>query len=186
MADFTRKAIKTTFIELLNERPLSKISVKDVVEACGITRSSFYYHFCDISALVEEIVKEEAERIIDKYPSINSVSECFDALIEFASNKKRAIMHVYRSVNRDVFEFHLMNISEYLVKNYFQVALAGGELSKESRDSVINYYKCVFFGLVLNWLAEGMPEDWVRRVRNVVDLQQEKELEIVKLLYMKK
>ena len=43
MANFTEKAIKESFAKLLNERPLDKITVKDIVEDCGINRNSFYY-----------------------------------------------------------------------------------------------------------------------------------------------
>ena len=93
MANFTQKAIKETFISLLEEHPLSDITVKNIVETCGINRNSFYYHYQDIPALIEEIVKEQAEAIIQKYPSVSSIVECFDALIEFASARKRAIMH---------------------------------------------------------------------------------------------
>ena len=52
MASFTKNAIKQSFIKLLNERPLSKISVRDIVEDCGINRNSFYYHYQDIPALL--------------------------------------------------------------------------------------------------------------------------------------
>lgn len=45
MANFTEREIKRSFIKLLNEKPLSKISVRDIVEDCGINRNSFYYHF---------------------------------------------------------------------------------------------------------------------------------------------
>ena len=69
---------------MLEERPLSNITVKDIVEKCGINRNSFYYHYQDIPALIEEIVKEEAEQILEKYPSVSTIVECFDALIEFA------------------------------------------------------------------------------------------------------
>ena len=49
-------------MKLLNEQPLSKISVRDIVEDCGINRNSFYYHFQDIPSLIEEIIKEEADK----------------------------------------------------------------------------------------------------------------------------
>ena len=88
LAGFTRKAIKETFITLLEERPLSEITVKDIVETCGINRNSFYYHFRDIPALIDEIVKEEAESVMKKYSSMDSVVRCFDALIEFSSHRK--------------------------------------------------------------------------------------------------
>lgn len=45
MANFTKQAIKAAFLELLDEKPLNKISVRDIVERCGINRNSFYYHF---------------------------------------------------------------------------------------------------------------------------------------------
>ena len=64
MANFTKRAIKSSFMKLLNEQPLSKISVRDIVEDCGINRNSFYYHFQDIPSLIEEIIKEEADKII--------------------------------------------------------------------------------------------------------------------------
>ena len=57
MANFTKQAIKTSFIKLLNEQPLNKISVRSIVEDCGINRNSFYYHYRDIPDLIEEIVK---------------------------------------------------------------------------------------------------------------------------------
>ena len=53
MANFTRRAIKESFLKLLNQRPLNQITIKDIVEDCGINRNSFYYHFEDLPALVE-------------------------------------------------------------------------------------------------------------------------------------
>lgn len=48
--------VKTEFVaaleQLLNERPLEKISVKDIAEYSGLSRRSFYNHFKDINDLV--------------------------------------------------------------------------------------------------------------------------------------
>ena len=53
MSSFTRKAIIEAFVKLLNERPLNKITIKDIVEECGINRNTFYYHFRDVPDLIE-------------------------------------------------------------------------------------------------------------------------------------
>ena len=58
MPNFTEKAIKVSFMKLLNAQPLNQISVRDIVEECGINRNSFYYHYQDIPALIEEIVEK--------------------------------------------------------------------------------------------------------------------------------
>ena len=61
MSSFTKNAIKSSFLKLLEEKPLSQITVKMIVEDCGINRNSFYYHYADIPALMEEIAHDDAE-----------------------------------------------------------------------------------------------------------------------------
>ena len=75
--NYTKKAIKETFISLLEEYPLSEITVKSIVDKCEINRNSFYYNYQDIPALIEEIIKEEAESIIEKYPSVSTIVRTF-------------------------------------------------------------------------------------------------------------
>jgi len=182
MANFTQKAIKDTFISLLEEHPLSDITVKNIVETCGINRNSFYYHYQDIPTLIEEIVKEQAEAIIRKYPSVSSIVECFDALIEFASERKRAIMHIYRSVSREVFERNLMEVSEYFVRSFIDTALANEKISAQDKQTIINYYKCVGFGLIIDWLNNGMTEAYAQSVRRIFLLKKDLALEIAQTL----
>ena len=73
MADFTKKAIRDSFLKLLAERPLKQISVRDIVEGCGINRNTFYYHYQDIPQLLEAIASEEAELLITEHPEFASM-----------------------------------------------------------------------------------------------------------------
>ena len=182
MANFTQKAIKETFINLLEERPLSEITVKDIVEQCGINRNSFYYHYQDLPTLIEEIVKEEAEAIIKAYPSVATIVEGFDAVIEFASHRKRAIMHIYRSVSREVFEKNLMMVCEYFVRSYVNTALAQEHIGDDDKDTIINYYKCVCFGITIDWLNNGMSEDYIKSIRRMFVVGKDFATEVARLL----
>lgn len=182
MANFTRRAIREAFIQLLEQRPLNEITVKDIVETCGINRNSFYYHYQDLPALIEELVKEEAEEIIRSYPSVTTIVDCFDAVTQFASRKKKAIMHIYRSVSRDVFERNLMMVCEYFVRSYVDTALAQETISDIDRQTIINYYKCVCFGLTIDWLNTGMSEEYVVSIRRIFLLKKDLAMEIAQLL----
>ena len=42
MPNFTKIAIQQSFMRLLGQRPITKITVKDIVEDCGINRNSFH------------------------------------------------------------------------------------------------------------------------------------------------
>lgn len=182
MANFTKKAIKDAFIALIDERPLSDITVKDIVIKCGINRNTFYYHYQDLPALIEEIIKEEAESIIDKYPSVTSIVECFDAMIEFSSHRKKAIMHIYRSINREVFERYLINVSDYFVRNYINAVLSEGDFIQADIKTVITYYKSVCFGLIMEWLNCEMSEDFAKGIRRVFLIKKDFAKEVATLL----
>ena len=43
-----KEALEAAFLRLLEERPLREITVKDIVQACGVNRNTFYYHFKEI------------------------------------------------------------------------------------------------------------------------------------------
>lgn len=182
MANFTRRAIKETFIHLLEERPLNDITVKDIVERCGINRNSFYYHYQDIPALIEEIIKEDAEAIIRAYPSVTTIVDGFDAVIEFASQHRRAILHIYRSVSWEVFERKLMQVCEYFVSSYANTALAQEPIPPEDRKTIVDYYKCVCFGLTIGWLDSGMSEEHMRSIRRIFLLKRDMATEAARLL----
>ena len=168
MPNFTRRAIKESFLKLLNQRPLNQITVKDIVEDCGITRNSFYYHFSDLPALVEEIMKERVSAMVEDHPTIDSVQEGADAIVEFVMHNKRAIYHIYNSVSRDVFERHLMEVCRYVVTTYLDGMLE--EVEEADRDAILRFHRCACFGSVIDWLNGGMKDDvsdYFRRIRQL-------------------
>jgi len=168
MPNFPRRAIKESFLKLLNQRPLNQITVKDIVEDCGINRNSFYYHFSDLPALVEEIMAEQVSAMVENHPTVDSVQEGSDAIVEFVMHNKRAIYHIYNSVSRDVFERHLMEVCRYVVTTYLDGMLE--EVEEADRDAILRFHRCACFGSVIDWLNGGMKDDvsdYFRRIRQL-------------------
>ena len=159
MANLTEKAIKASALKLLNEKPINQITIKDIVEDCGINRNSFYYHFRDLPSLIEEMVMEQAERLIADYPSITSLEECLDAAVSFAMNNRKAVMHIYNSVSRDIYEQYLWRVCEYGVSEYIKSVLGDMKISDFDREVIVNFYKCACFGQILDWQRGGMKSD---------------------------
>ena len=159
MASFTKKAIKETFLELLDEKPYSQITVKDIVEACGINRNSFYYHFADLPALVDEIIEDEIVRLMQEPGSYDSPQESLAAALSFVKEHQRAVYHLYKSVNRDRFEQYLMKNCDLVVARYVDSILEGTEVSDNDRRLIINYFKYLCFGTCIDWLESGMTLD---------------------------
>ena len=172
MANFTKRAIKTAFLELLDEKPLNKISVRDIVERCGINRNSFYYHFQDIPALLGEIIIERTNDLMAQYPTVDHLEEAFRTAISYAQNNRRAIMHVYNSVSRDTFESSVMQLCAYMTEQYLKSAYPERLISPEDRAVLHRFLKCQLFGLFVDWMLDGMKPDAGEQMGRLLELYQ--------------
>ena len=90
MTQLTKKAIVNSFIKLLNDKPWDKITVKDIVEECGINRNTFYYHFADIRELTRFALDSQIKSVMQVTPSIDSWVDSFIEAAKFALDNKRA------------------------------------------------------------------------------------------------
>ena len=95
MANFTKKAIKDTFITLLKEKPFNQITVKDIVDECGVNRNTFYYHYEDINDLLENVITEETDILIKNYPTIDSIDMAVEVAIKYVLENKKTILNIY-------------------------------------------------------------------------------------------
>lgn len=167
MSQLTKKAIIETFIKLINERPLDKITVKDIVEECGINRNTFYYHFQDIPSMIEEIMREEVNRTLTSQKQSASWEEGFIDAAEFALKNKKALYHIYKSVSRDVVERYMNTIAEDVITRF--VERIAGDLSPQEEDKklIIHFYKAALVGMTLDWVESGMKYDTEQLIRRV-------------------
>lgn len=169
MPSFTSEAIIKSFLKLLNDKPVSRITVKDIVEDCGINRNSFYYHFQDLPAVAEAVLHAEADRIISENAKLDSFEDCLMSAIGMALNNKNAVMHLYQS-DRSLYGQYLDSIAEYAVEKYISTASDGIDIPDEDRIIIIHYYKCLLVGFVLDWMNSGMQYDIRSRVSRVCEL----------------
>lgn len=63
---------------LLIDRKVKKLTVKDIVEECKITRQSFYYHFEDIPSLLQWILEQGTEKLLQESRNQNGEEEAFE------------------------------------------------------------------------------------------------------------
>lgn len=167
MAQFTQKAIAESLIKLLNERPLDKITIKDIVEDCGINRNTFYYHFEDIPSLVKQILNAEVEKVLLKQEAVVSWEEGFIEGAQFALQNKKVVYHIYNSARREEVEKYLYHVAGDVMRQYVEAAAAGSKAKEEDKKLIADFYKSALVGMTLDWLNSGMkyaPEPLIRRL----------------------
>ena len=81
----TKRLLKEALLELLDEKPLEKISVTDVCRRADVNRSTFYAHYMDTTALLHEMEQEVFSELpgADFLPVDVHDQRFFDALESF-------------------------------------------------------------------------------------------------------
>ncbi|MDY3282501.1 TetR/AcrR family transcriptional regulator [Dysosmobacter sp.] len=169
----TKDAIADAFLELLTERPLSKITVKDIVDRCGINRNTFYYHFEGIPSLLEQTVRYMSDQIIQAHSRFGSPMDCIAPFVQYCTDNKKAILHIYRSVQREVFLTYLDRAAMYTVSRYVEATTADllpSESHAAEKNLLIRYYKCTLVGALLDWLDTGMDYDLLAAAQGICEL----------------
>ena len=97
MSQVTKRALEASLKSLLLQKPLSKITVTDITEDCGINRMTFYYHFKDIYDLVEWCCQEDASRALAGKKTYETWQQGLLRIFEAVRENKPFILNVYRS-----------------------------------------------------------------------------------------
>ena len=169
---YTKKIIREEFIKILNERPLNKITVKDIASACDINRNTFYYYYTDIYAILSEIIQIELQIVIDEYNDTLSWEESFIVATKFSLQNKTAIYHVYNSMQKEELEDYLFNVSGNIMSRYVEKVSDGISASSGDKKLIASFYQCALTEMVLRWIASGMKEDpdtIIRRIGRLFD-----------------
>ena len=171
MSVLTKKAIKNSFLELIEKKPIDQLTIRDITDHCGVSRNTFYYHYTDMPSLVEEIVMDLAEEIILSYPDIKSLEQALSVGVEFMLENRRAASHILNSSHRYIYERCLMKVCRHVVALYIDIAIPADTLNDAERGLMIDFYKCMIFGIIIDWCDNGMKENYAAEFSTLLDLR---------------
>jgi probable dihydroxyacetone kinase regulator len=157
MSDLTKNALAASLKELLNEKSLDKITIKELTTRCGVDRQTFYYHFSDIYELVQWIYKEEAEKAVKDNKAYDNWENGYKAILEVTLAHKNFVLNTFDSISREYIESYLYSKTFAVLYNIIQEK-AGDSISKEDKTFIADFYKYALVGFTLDWITKGMVE----------------------------
>lgn len=155
----TQQIIRNTFIDMLNQMPLHKITVKSLVAACDLNRNTFYYYYEDIYDIIHEIFDMELKKVFCTYNATLSWEESFLSAADFALQNKTALYHIYHSIQREAMEQYLFRLSGNVMTRYVAKIGEGINVSPRDRELITSFYQSALTEMVIRWIAGGMRED---------------------------
>lgn len=143
--------------KLLEKRSYREITVLDIVADSGVNRNTFYYHFRDMAALVEELACRRIDKSFDK-PELR-VDEKLSELVHSLYENRRTVMHVYASADREIFDKGLDNICEHIISRVFEDCPLAQNKNDDECARIFLLCKSCMYGIVSGALLRGLPEN---------------------------
>ncbi len=155
----TKTLIRNAFDQLLEERPYGRITVQNIVDRCGISRNTFYYHFKDIESLCESSVQGWVDRLEQEHTRLLSPLDCLAAIVDECEHHRKILCNISRSVHRELF-FRILDKSVVMLMNqYASQNLPVVNESENDRKTLLRFYKCCLMGLLIDWFEASMEYD---------------------------
>ena len=159
MSQITKKALAGSLKKHSLKKPLDKITVTDIAEDCQVNRQTFYYHFQDIPALLQEMMEEKVNVLIENHCALGRPLDCLKPALQYGAAHKQAVLHVYRAIPRETFLLYLNRFAQHMVGEYFDSISKTVSMPTDDAAILMRYYKGTLVGCLLDWLDDGMRYD---------------------------
>lgn len=151
----TKQAIASAAHDLMTRKSLDKITVKDIVAECHITRQTFYYHFKDILDLFEWGIKQEMDQHLKQSQACESIEEAMLTYMRTidSSDRRQLMIKIFKSRYRDA--FHVFMIRE--IKHYFMEVCRQKKLLGDLPIKEVGFLMDFYSGALVS-----LHEQWIR------------------------
>lgn len=163
MAELAKQAIEQAAVTLLSKKPISKITVKEIVELCGVNRQTFYYHFDDIYDLLRFTFQTEATKyFFERSEEINSPNlvAITKGLFHFMRDNRTIVLNAYDSDHRTQYTESIKILLMPAIMNKIEDCAKEQNLSEEKKSFLINFYFNGCCAFVLKWIEDGLPDEY--------------------------
>lgn len=105
-----KKYILETARKVFMEKGFKKVTMKDIVEACEISRGGLYLYFESTSQIFLEVLKMETQEADDVFSdSITEDATAADILILFLKEQKKELLRKKDTLTQAIYEFYFEN-----------------------------------------------------------------------------
>lgn len=159
-------------LSLLEKKDFEYISIKEICEAAGVNRSTFYLHYENTSDLLEECSQYILDRhfsyyALDKKDIVFKPEDCEKNDLIFITKNYTSPYLTFIKDNRRVFktvikQFHTMKMNKVydkMFKRIFEPILIKFDVPPKECTYVIKFYLTGLFAIITEWLENDCIDE---------------------------
>lgn len=165
-SDYTKRAMAASLKHLMIQKPLEKISIREIMEGCGMKRQNFYYHFEDIYALLKWMFHEEVVQPLRQHEGVLFWQDGLLQLFRYLQENKAVCQCALRSLGRPFMKDLFMNEVDAMVRHVADQLAMSLEWPEKEREleMVTRFYVIALSGVIESWVLDELdytPEELI-------------------------
>ena len=156
MASTTKESLGAALKQMLTVKPIDKITVKDLVEICGVNRQTFYYHFDDVYDLLEWVFEEDANRVLPSEVVYEHWRDDVMMFFKYRADNSVFALNIYNSNSRIYMLRYFKRRLQGCIRSFAIIVSEGKNIDRTDFEFVVEFYANGIVGLISQWLDLGM------------------------------
>ena len=156
MAKSTKKALAAALKQMMEIKPIDRITIRDLVEICGVNRQTFYYHFDDVYDLLEWVFEEDANANLPQEVIYDNWKQDVLQWFSYLRANSTFALNVYNSNNRHYMLRYIKGRLKECIKSFAALASRGKNIDRQDFEFVVDMYVSMVVGVIAQWMDDGM------------------------------
>ena len=157
----TKKTIAASLKKFMEKKPLSKITVSEIVADCQINRKTFYYHFENIQDLLKWMLEQEAIEVVKNFDLLLDYEDAINFVLDYVEENKHILNCAYDSIGSNELNrfFHndFNSIVMTIINRYEEIM--GIKVDNNFRIFICDFNTEAIVGMIVRLLKNKHPYD---------------------------
>lgn len=173
-----KKYILETARQVFVEKGFKKVTMKDIVEACDISRGGLYLYFESTSQIFQEVMRLESEETDDVFSdNITEDATAADILMLFLQEQKKELLRKKNTLTQAIYEYYFENqqgkknnilkkqfdSAVKIIEKLIEIGVENGEFYCEDCQGTARNIMFVLEGLKISAQTIGITAETVDR-----------------------
>lgn len=157
----TKRSMAESLKRLIQKKPLSKISITDIVTECHINRKTFYYHFDDVYSLLRWSFEQDSAELVKQFDLAIEYGEILMFVMDYFESNEQMIHAVLDAMGGE-------QMKGFFYKDFILIAnalisqaesRAGVCLEEDYKQFLCVFYTTAVLGILLYWFTSDQKTD---------------------------
>ena len=172
MSDVLKARVYDALKDILRDKGLDKVTVRELAERCGISRQGFYYHFQDIADVFKWKISLELERGMARLLRAKSVEDPLVAVVLTMKEHSSVLKSVLNSAKlRDRLMPVLIDAIQENIRPLLYRYVSSAYLDTERREALVPFLAYGIVGIIVEKSDESnfVPEFIIREIKLLLE-----------------